>query len=292
MNKRLKRVLVILMSMSMVVAVAGCGNTSSDNNSESSNNSSTDSAQVLSGFINAGGSTSVEKAAIKALEEFNALNPDVSYGYDATGSSTGIKNAKDGTYDLGFASRELKEDEKEGITYMPIAMDGIAVAINPENSVTGITMKELKGIYTGEITNWNELGGKDAEIVVVSRENGSGTRSAFEELSEVEENLVTNATIKSGNGEVAAYVANEQNSIGYVSFVTLDANKEKISGLKIGDINPTVENVQSGDYKLARPFNIIYNEQTINETEKAFIEFLMTGEGQDLLEEAGAIRIK
>lgn len=289
MKRKIKKTVLVLLSLSMLFAFAACNNT---NKKEVSSNDNAEMNAALSGFINAGGSTSVEKAAIKLLEEFSALNPDVSYAYDSSGSSTGIKNVHDGTYKIGFASRELKEGEKKDVVFKPIAMDGIAVCVNPNNSVTNLSMSELKGIYTGEIKNWKELGGTDADIVVVSRENGSGTRAAFEELSGVNEKLIQKATIKSGNGEVAAYVNSEANAIGYISFVTLDLNRDKLKGLDIEGIVASIENVQTGKYKLARPFNMIYIASELNDVEKKFIDFIFTNEGQSLIEEAGAIRIK
>lgn len=286
-SNRVKKLLVVALSIAMVFNIVGCSNGNKDNNSSNNNNNG-----VLSGGINAGGSTSVEKAAKTVLEEFVALNPDVTYEYDATGSSTGIKNVKDGTYDIGFSSRELKDEEKEGVEYKTIALDGIALALNPKNGVESLTLEQLKGIYTGEITNWSELGGNDATIVVVSRENGSGTRSAFEEIVGIGDLLTEKAIIKSGNGEVASYVAGEPNSIGYTSFVTLESNLDKIKGLQVEGIAPEVANVQNGTYKLSRPFIMIYDANIINDVEKAFVDFLFTEEGQDLIEEAGAIRVK
>ena len=292
-NKKIKQFLAVALSLVMVIGMVGCSSGNNDNNSEENNqNQNIGNEQSISGSINAGGSTSVEKAAKTALEEFVALNPNVTFEYDATGSSTGIKNVKDGTYKLGFASRELKDDEKKGIEYKTVALDGIALAIHPSNGVKNLTLEQVKGIYTGEITNWSELGGSDADIVVVSRENGSGTRSAFEEIIGVGDMLTEKAIIKSGNGEVASYVAGEPNAIGYTSFVTLESNLDKISGVNVEDVEPSVENVQNGTYKLSRPFIMVYDTNKVNDAEKAFIDFLFTEEGQDLMEEAGAIRVK
>lgn len=296
-NKKIKQILTAALSLALVIGMVGCsngnnGNKDNNNNSSNNNNNNNQTQTSLSGSINAGGSTSVEKAAKTALEEFVALNPDVTFEYDATGSSTGIKNVKDSTYKLGFSSRELKEEEKEGIEYKTIALDGIALAINPSNGVENLTLEQIKGIYTGEITNWSELGGNDADIVVVSRENGSGTRSAFEEIVGIGDLLTQKTIIKSGNGEVASYVAGEPNAIGYSSFVTLESNSDKIKGVQVEGVTPEVANVQNESYKLSRPFIMIYDTTKINDAEKAFVDFLFTEEGQDLMEEAGAIKIK
>jgi len=305
--KNIKRIITLAISLMLIVSMVACtsspSNKNNDNNSNNGNvnNNDTDNNKdnengknpvVIKGSINAGGSTSVEKAAKAALEEFVALNPEVTFEYDATGSSAGIKNVKDGTYKLGFSSRELKEEETQGIEYKTIALDGIALVVNPSNKIENITLEQIKGIFTGEIKNWSELGGADAEIVVVSRENGSGTRSAFEEIAKIGELLTEKAIIKSGNGEVASYVAGEPNAIGYTSFVTLESTKDKIKGLQVESIKPEIANVQNQTYKLSRPFIMIYDSSKINEAEKAFIDFLFTEEGQDILEEAGAIKLK
>ena len=287
-KKILSRTITLALSLTMVIAMAACS--SGDENNKNDNDNKNEN--TISGSINAGGSTSVEKAAKSALEEFVALNPDVTFEYDATGSSTGIKNVKDGTYKLGFSSRELKEEEKQGIEHKIIALDGIALVVNPSNKVENITLEQIKGIYTGEIKNWSELGGVNADIVVVSRENGSGTRSAFEEIAEIGDLLTEKAIIKSGNGEVASYVAGEPNAVGYTSFVTLESNSDKIKGLEVESVKPEVANVQDQSYKLSRPFIMVYDGAKINAAEKAFVDFLLTEEGQDIMEEAGAIRVK
>lgn len=291
---KIRKFLVGAVALTMIMALIGCGSKNNSNQDQGAqdNKQENQQQQTLSGSINAGGSTSVEKAAKTALEEFVALNPNVTFEYDATGSSTGIKNVKDSTYKLGFSSRELKEEEKEGCESKAIALDGIALSVNPNNKVKDLTVEQILGIYTGEITNWSEVGGDDANIVVVSRENGSGTRGAFEEIVGIEDNLTEEAIIKSGNGEVASYIANEKNAIGYISFVTLKSNEDKISGLNVNGVEPTVANVQSKEYALSRPFVMIYKTENLNDAEKAFIDFLFTEEGQSLLEEAGAIKVK
>lgn len=302
--KNIKRIIVLALSLMLMVSMVACtndtnksdnnnNNTGNVNNNNDNNKGNEDNKPVVvKGSINAGGSTSVEKAAKAAMEEFVALNPDVTFEYDATGSSAGIKNVKDGTYKLGFSSRELKEEETQGVEYKTIALDGIALVVHPSNKIENITLEQIKGIFTGEIKNWSELGGADAEIVVVSRENGSGTRSAFEEIAKVGDLLTEKAIIKSGNGEVASYVAGEPNAVGYTSFVTLEANSDKIKGLQVESVKPEIANVQDQTYKLSRPFIMIYDSSKLNEAEKAFIDFLFTDEGQAILEEAGAIRVK
>lgn len=291
----MKKITAIMLSAVLCLTLlTGCGKTqtNTDANANGTDAPEQNPAQTLSGDLNLGGSTSVEDAIIAVMDEFKALNPDVTGKYDATGSSTGMTNAIDGTYHLGFASRELKQEEKDaGLTDETFALDGIAVAVNPKNPVKNLTMDQLLKIFTGEVTNWKEIGGNDAQIVVVSREAGSGTRGAFEELVGFEDALTENATIKDGNGNVATYIGSEENAIGYVSFVTLAENTDKITGLQVEGVDATVENVLAGTYKVSRPFKVAYMEGNLDEAEKEFLTFLMSDDGQAIIEEAGAISV-
>ncbi len=290
-NKKIRRLLAVVLATVALIST-GC---SSDNGADSANGATNQEDQGsanLSGDINAGGSTSVESAALATMEEFKALNPEVTFVYDATGSSTGIKNAKDGTYKLGFSSRDLKEEEKDGITFEAIALDGIALAVNPANGVEDLTLEQVKDIYLGAITNWSELGGVDADIVVVSRESGSGTRGAFEEIVGFEDSLTDKAIIKNGNGEVATYLTSEPNAIGYISFTTLEENADSVKGLTVNGAKADVASVQDGSYPISRPFMMVYDEASLNAAEKAYVDFLFSEEGQDIIEDTGAIRVK
>lgn len=284
-KKLLGASIVLLMMAGMF---AGCSDNAGTTQKNTGNQTS-----ALSGTINLGGSTSVEEVAIASLDEFTAVNPKVSGKYDSTGSSTGIKNAIDGTYHLGFSSRDLTQEEiNAGLTYKAIALDGIALAVNPKNAVKSLTIEQIKSIYTGVITNWKDLGGADAPIVVVSREDGSGTRTAFEELAGFKGALTANSTIKDGNGNVSTYIAQEQNAIGYISFVTLDGNAGQISALSVDGVAPTVAGVKDKSYKISRTFYAVYKEANLNDTEKAFVNFLLSDEGQKIVVSKGAISIK
>jgi phosphate transport system substrate-binding protein len=263
------------------MAFAGCGSSSS------TDSSSSDSA-AIAGEINGGGSTSVQKIIDAAGSEFSALNPDVTFTYSGTGSSDGIKGATEGTYSFGCASRELKEEEKPGLTELVFAYDGIAIVVNPANTVTGLTAEQIKQIYTGEITNWSAVGGADAPIVVVSREDGSGTRSATEELLDFEDQLKTDATIKEGNGNVQTTVAGNENAIGYVSLTYVD---DTVKAVTVDGVEATVENVKSGDYAVSRPFLAMYDETVADDATLAFLDFLMSDDGQAIVEEHGGISI-
>ncbi len=252
---------------------------------------STDQAQDttdVSGEVTVSGSTSVEPVGIALGDEFMAMYPDVSYSYQGIGSSAGVTNANDGVTMLGTASREIKDSEKEyGMTEVVLAYDGIAVIANPANAaVEDLTMEQVLKIYTGEITNWSQVGGDDLDIVVVSREDGSGTRGAFEEIVGFEGELAATATIAEGNGNVQTTVATNPQAIGYVSFTYVN---DTVKPLLIEGAEPTVENVLSKTYPISRPFMIVYHEENLSDAAKAFLEFITTDTAKAIIEEEGAI---
>ena len=245
---------------------------------------------ALSGTGVITGSTSVEPILMDMVDEFTALNPDVTIEYTGSGSSAGIQDAIDGTNNIGASSRELTEEEAGQLESTVFAHDGIAVIVNPANeAVSDITIEDLLGIYSGQITNWSEVGGDDAEIFIVSREESSGTRSAFEELIGLEDagGLTGNASVAEGNGPVQASVAENEYAIGYVSFSYID---DTIKPLTVGGVEATPENAKSGEYPLSRPFLFAYNG---NQTDAgdAFIEFALSADGQAIVEEHGGIKV-
>ncbi len=292
----MKRVFTLIIAAALVLAMTACG--SSTNGSNETETATTtqettteemtgEASDELSGDVTISGSTSVEKIGLALIEEFMALNPDVTASYEAIGSSGGVKNANEGVTQIGTASRALKEEEKSwGMTAHILAFDGIAVAVNPANAVGDITIEEIQAIYTGEITNWSEVGGADAEIVVVSREDGSGTRGAFEEIVDFEGALTANALIAEGNGNVQTTVAGNENAIGYISFSTID---DTIKALMVGGAEPTTENVVNESYAVSRPFNMVYHDENMTDAATAFVEFALSEEGQAIVEENGGI---
>ncbi|GMQ56448.1 phosphate ABC transporter substrate-binding protein [Vallitalea sediminicola] len=309
--KKFKNVLMVALIVVSMLAFVGCKsdtdsktaadnkevNSSVDNNkddSKDSNNDTDDSKDAaqddkLSGLVSVSGSTSVEKIGIATAEEFMALNPDVEVTYEGIGSSNGVKNAKDGVTILGTASRNLKTEEKNwGLTEVAIAYDGVAVITHPNNEVNELTKEQVQAIYKGEITNWKDVGGKDEEIVVVSREDGSGTRGAFEEIVDFEDALTEKAIIAKGNGNVQTTVAKNDKAIGYVSFTYIN---DTIKPFNIDGIEPTSENVVSGDYSISRPFLLIYKEENMTKESKAFVDFILSSEGQNIVEEKGGIKV-
>lgn len=274
---------IILMS---AVLLTGCSSKPATPTPTPTPTPAPSASEDSSGNVAISGSTSTEKI-IKALaDEYMALNPDVKITYEGIGSSAGIKNAIDGVSQIGTASREVKEEEKaQGIEIDTFAHDGIAVIFHPDNGVTNLTLDQLKAIYAGEITNWKEVGGADQKIVVVSREEGSGTRSAFEEILKLE-GILKDATIAEGNGNVQTTVAGNPQAIGYVSFSSLN---ETVKASEIEGSAPTVEGVLAGEYQLARPFVMVYRADKIDQATQGFIDFTDSAEGKAIVEENGGI---
>lgn len=294
--KKIKGLLGLLLMAAVILSFVGCGQTT-ETQPEADTQTQTETTEPdttetesLSGEVPVSGSTSVEKIGNAEGEEFMALNPEVTFSYEAIGSSAGIKNANEGITPIGASSRNLKDEEKAwGMTEVVIAYDGIAVVTHPSNSVADLSFEQIQAIYKGEITNWSEVGGPDQNIVVVSREDGSGTRGAFEELLEFEGELSSDAMIAEGNGNVQTTVAGNEQAIGYVSLTSMD---ESVKAVLVNGVEATVDNVLAETYKISRPFIMMYHEKNMTPVTKAYIDFILSEEGQVIVEENGGIPVK
>ncbi|PKM95436.1 MAG: hypothetical protein CVU84_05050 [Firmicutes bacterium HGW-Firmicutes-1] len=290
--KKMKSLLGLLLAATMVLTFVGCGKDVETKTPEETPEAITEtpSETTISGEVAISGSTSVEKIGNATGEEFIAINPEAGFSYEAIGSSAGVKNAHEGVTPIGASSRNLKEEEKTwGLTEVVVAYDGIAVVTHPDNAVKALTMEQITAIYKGEITNWSEVGGADQVIVVVSREDGSGTRGAFEELLEFEKELTANAMIAEGNGNVQTSVAGNPQAIGYVSLTSID---ETVKAVSVNDVEATVENVLAETYKISRPFLMIYHEENMTTATQAYMDFILSEEGQVIVTESGGIPVK
>ncbi|TCT15693.1 phosphate ABC transporter substrate-binding protein (PhoT family) [Natranaerovirga pectinivora] len=301
--KKMKAVFSLILVIAMIGVFTGCSNNDDTNTTPSNQQQDNQQAQQpnnpqpntppanqgtnnLSGPVTISGSTSVEKVGVETAEEFMALNPNVVITYESIGSGGGITNGNERVTNIGATSRDLKSNEKEfGLVEKVIAYDGIAVITHPSNPVEGLTKEEVRKIYAGEITNWSEVGGKNESIMVVSREAGSGTRGAYEEIMNFE--LVSTATVAEGNGNVQSTVAGNPQAIGYVSFTYIN---DTIKPLNVDGYPPTVEDVLANRYTVARPFIYVYHEDNMNDAAKAYIEFVM-GDGQKIVESLGGIPV-
>lgn len=286
--KRTSKVLAVLTIGAMLLA--GCGQSTSSSEAASSAEQSTaatssSAVSELSGKVATGGSTSME-AVIGAFQEaFAEKYPDVDVTYDPTGSGAGITGAQEGSLDIGLSSRAVKEEET-GVTGTTIALDGIAIIVNSENPVADLSLEQMAGIAKGEITNWSEVGGDDAEIVFIGREAGSGTRDGFESIVGVEDECVYSEEL-TATGAVIAKVQSNANAIGYASLSALD---DTVKAVTVEGVAPSEETVQDGTYKIQRPFVFVTNDSTpLNETAQAFFDFAQSDEADELIRAAGAV---
>lgn len=276
-----KKIGVLLASTVLVGSLAvGCG----------SKTSSKDAAKNET-KVTVSGSTSVGPVMEILAEKFQAKNKGVSIEIQQVGTSAGIKNTIDGTSEIGMASRDLKPEEKSsGLKETKIALDGIGIITNKSNTVKDLTTAQIKDIYTGKITNWKEVGGKDAPIVVVSREDGSGTRDGFQEKMGFESTqLIKDAQISDGSGNIKTTVQGNENAIGYISLGYID---DAVNKLTVDGVELNAENVQSNKYPIARPFVLVNKEDVISEQGKKLIDFILSDEGQKIMADKGLISIK
>lgn len=310
-NKVTKMMAVLGVTVLMFGSLTGCGGTDSaaqtaqqtttetevedttakaaeDNDAQTTENTDQTADKAVSGTITMAGSTSMEKLANALAESFMAKYPDTTVTAEFTGSSAGIEAVLAGSVDIGNSSRSLKDEEKDsGAVENIVAIDGIAVITDKENTAADLTTEQLVGIYTGEIKNWSDVGGDDEAIVVVGREAGSGTRGAFEELLEIED-ACDYANELDSTGAVMAKVASTPGAIGYVSLDVLD---DTVIALKLDGVEPTEENIKAGTYALCRPFVMATNGEISaqSETVQALFNYLESEEGKELIKSVGLI---
>ena len=232
------------------------------------------------------GSTSMSKVIGSLAEAFEAKS-GIEVSYNGSGSGSGIKAVQSGTCDIGLSSRALKDEEKEaGLIGTVLAYDGIAVIVNPENPVNDLDLETIAKIYTGEITNWSEIGGNDAEIVLVGREAGSGTRSGFEEIVGVEDACQYRQELTS-TGDVITAVAGNPGAIGYASVASV---KDTVKALRVGGVTPTEETVKDGSYTIQRPFVLVTAEgKALSDAAQKFFDYITSGEANDIIISAGVV---
>ncbi len=284
MKKKLK---FLFMGIVMCFMLSACGEKSNTN--EAGQNISVD--ENITGAISMNGSTSMEKLSNSLNEVFQMKYPKTTPTVQFTGSSAGIESVINQTSDIGNSSRALKDTEKEqGIVENIVALDGIAVIIDPKNTVENISKQELIDIYSGKIKNWKELGGEDQGIVVIGREAGSGTRGAFEEIVDLKDKAQYAQELES-TGAVVGKVASIPGSIGYVS---LDVVNETVKAMGIDGVFPTIETIKSGEYLLYRPF-VMATKGEISEQSlqvQKYFEFIFSDEGKAIIEKVGLIPVE
>jgi phosphate transport system substrate-binding protein len=276
----IKKTLVFICTAVLLVGVfTGCA--PADTNEPGANEQGTSG---LSGSITVNGSTSVQPLAEELAKVFKTKNPNVTIDIQGGGSGVGVKSAMDGVVDIGMASRELKTDEKS-LKEFKIAVDGIAVILNPSNGVSDLSVEQIFKIYTGEITDWKDVGGKEGKITVVTREEGSGTRGAFIELTGIEtddgDKTIASAITQGSTGAVMTTVSGDPNAIGYASFGSAK-DKTDVKMISVDGKACTEENLNSGDYKISRPFLMLTNAEPAG-LAKSFLDFVLSKEGQEVV---------
>ena len=278
-----------------VTALVACGNgdaaTAQPSAVESSAAAPAETTADLSGSISMVGSTSMEKLANALSEAFMEKYPDVTVTAEFVGSGAGVEAVTNGTADIGNSSRSLKDEEKAaGVVENVVAIDGIAVCVDPANEVADLTKEQLTNIYNGTVTNWKEVGGADEPIIVIGREAGSGTRGAFEELVDLKD-ACKYANELDSTGAVIAKVASTPGAIGYAS---LDALDDSVKALSLEGVEATAENIKAGNYFLSRPF-VMATKGEISEQNnlvQAWFDYVMGDEGQQIASEVGLITVK
>ena len=282
MKKFLTLALTAVMALSLLTACGSQNTAPNDNQGET-----TGTTEELSGTVSTDGSTSMEKAINSLGESFMASNKNVKFTYNPTGSGSGIQAVSEGRCDIGLSSRALKDDEKaSGLAETVLAYDGIAVIVNPENPVSDLDVDTIAKIYTGEITNWKDVGGNDAEIVRIGREAGSGTRDGFESITDTEDACQYRQELTS-TGDVITAVSQNPDAIGYASLASV---KDSVKALNVNGVTPSEDTVKDGSYVIQRPFVLVTKDGTaLSDAAQKFFDFATSAEAAGIISGAGAV---
>lgn len=286
----MKKILAFALSAVMALALlAGCGN-QTDNNSSNNDNggdASDTPAASVSGTVSTDGSTSMEKVIGALSESYMAANKDVTVNYNPTGSGAGITAVQEGTCDIGLSSRTLKDEEKAaGLKETVLAYDGIAIIVHPDNPVSDLSIEQIAKLYTGEITNWKDVGGSDAEVVLIGREAASGTRDGFESITGTKDKCQYRQELTS-TGDVITAVSQNPDAIGYAS---LAAIKDSVKALSVDGVTPSEAAVKDGSYPVQRPFVLVTVEgKALSAAAQSFFDYATSADAADIIAKAGAV---
>ena len=284
--------LTVCGAVAAAAALTACGGSASSaaasSTSAAAGSTASSTAAALSGNVATGGSTSMKNVIAALTEGFAEVEPGVTVSYDPTGSGAGITGATDKTLDIGLSSRALKDDEKADVDGTTIALDGIAIIVNNASKVEDLTVDQLKQMFTGEITNWSEVGGDDGEIVLIGREAGSGTRDGFESIVDVKDSCKYAQELTATGAVISAVEANPL-AIGYAS---LSAVGDTVKMVTVGGVECSEETVKDGSYEVQRPFVFVTNKSvTMSEQAQAFFDFATSADAADLIRTAGAVPV-
>ncbi len=284
--------LTVCGAVAAAAALTACGGSASSaaasSTSAAAGSTASSTVAALSGNVATGGSTSMKNVIAALTEGFAEVEPGVTVSYDPTGSGAGITGATDKTLDIGLSSRALKDDEKADVEGTTIALDGIAIIVNNASKVEDLTVDQLKQMFTGEITNWSEVGGDDGEIVLIGREAGSGTRDGFESIVDVKDSCKYAQELTATGAVISAVEANPL-AIGYAS---LSAVGDTVKMVTVGGVECSEETVKDGSYEVQRPFVFVTNKSvTLSEQAQAFFDFATSADAADLIRTAGAVPV-
>ena len=273
----MKKLICIAVSAALALCLAACGGDSEK----------IETSVALSGTVSTDGSTSMEKVIGGLGEMFMEMNSGVTFTYNPTGSGSGIQAVQEGRCDIGLASRNLKTEEAEsGLTGTVLAYDGIAVIVNPENPVSDLDVETIAKIYLGQITNWSEVGGNDAEIVLIGREAGSGTRSGFEEIADIEDKCQYRQELTS-TGDVITAVSQNPGAIGYASVASV---KDTVKALTVAGVAPSNETILDGTYVIQRPFVLVTKtDGSLSTAAQAFFDYALSADAHEIITAAGVV---
>ena len=280
----MKKIIALVLTALLALSLVACGSESKTDDTKTD-----DQPAALTGTVSTDGSTSMEKVIGALSESFMAQNSGVTVNYNPTGSGSGITAVGEGRCDIGLSSRALKDDEKaSGLKETVLALDGIAVIVNPANPVSDLDVETIAKIYTGEITNWKEVGGNDAEIVLIGREAGSGTRDGFESITGTKDACQYRQELTS-TGDVITTVSQNPDAIGYASLAAL---KDTVKALTVGGVAPTEETVKDGSYVIQRPFVLVTKTgEKLSANAQKFFDFALSAEAAQYITTAGAVPV-
>ena len=279
----MKKIIALMLTLMLTLSLAACG---SDSNSNTDNSDNNDSAAVT-GTVSTDGSTSMEKVIGALGESFMAANEGVEFTYNPTGSGAGITAAQEGRCDIGLSSRALKDEEKAGgLKETVLAYDGIAIIVTPENPVNDLTLAQIAKLYTGEITNWKDVGGNDAEVVLIGREAASGTRDGFESITGTKDKCQYRQELTS-TGDVITAVSQNPDAIGYASLASI---KDSVKALNVDGVTPSEATVKDGSYKVQRPFVLVTVEgKELTPVAQKFFDYITSPDAAAIIAKAGAV---
>ena len=285
----MKKIMAFALTAVMTLALlVGCGDkTNNDANTGDDNANGGTVAETVSGTVSTDGSTSMEKVIGALSESYMAANKDVTVNYNPTGSGSGITAVKEGTCDIGLSSRALKDEEKVGgLKETVLAYDGIAIIVHPDNPVSDLSIEQIAKLYTGEITNWKDVGGKDAQVVLIGREAASGTRDGFESITGTKDKCQYRQELTS-TGDVITAVSQNPDAIGYASLASI---KDSVKALNVDGVTPSEATVKDGSYKVQRPFVLVTVEgKALSAAAQSFFDYATSAGAADIIAKAGAV---